>query len=203
IIMRLRYNKNADKILKNSEYTITNFPFNVEENSILEIGMGKGKMITEMAFENPNNNYIGIEKYSTVALSAMKKAVALNLNNFKIIIGDAKNILELFNGKFNTIWLTFSDPWPKKRHFKRRLVYREFLLLFKQVLRDNGTIYFKSDNDGLYEFALEELNAINAKIIFNTNDFHNSNFNIKNYLTEYEEKFKNKGKNINFIAFKF
>ncbi|MDC8918607.1 tRNA (guanosine(46)-N7)-methyltransferase TrmB [Metamycoplasma hyosynoviae] len=201
--MRLRYNKNADKILKNSEYNITNFPFNVEENSILEIGMGKGKMITEMAFENPNNNYIGIEKYSTVALSAMKKAVALNLNNFKIIIGDAKNILELFNGKFNTIWLTFSDPWPKKRHFKRRLVYREFLLLFKQVLRDNGTIYFKSDNDGLYEFALEELNAINAKIIFNTNDFHNSNFNIKNYLTEYEEKFKNKGKNINFIAFKF
>ncbi|ASI53866.1 tRNA (guanosine(46)-N7)-methyltransferase TrmB [Metamycoplasma hyosynoviae] len=201
--MRLRYNKNADKILKNSEYNITNFPFNVEENSILEIGMGKGKMITEMAFENPNNNYIGIEKYSTVALSAMKKAVALNLNNFKIMIGDAKNILELFNGKFNTIWLTFSDPWPKKRHFKRRLVYREFLLLFKQVLRDNGTIYFKSDNDGLYEFALEELNAINAKIIFNTNDFHNSNFNIKNYLTEYEEKFKNKGKNINFIAFKF
>ncbi|MDC8917957.1 tRNA (guanosine(46)-N7)-methyltransferase TrmB [Metamycoplasma hyosynoviae] len=201
--MRLRYNKNADKILKNSEYNITNFPFNVEENSILEIGMRKGKMITEMAFENPNNNYIGIEKYSTVALSAMKKAVALNLNNFKIIIGDAKNILELFNGKFNTIWLTFSDPWPKKRHFKRRLVYREFLLLFKQVLRDNGTIYFKSDNDGLYEFALEELNAINAKIIFNTNDFHNSNFNIKNYLTEYEEKFKNKGKNINFIAFKF
>ncbi|MDD7897675.1 tRNA (guanosine(46)-N7)-methyltransferase TrmB [Metamycoplasma hyosynoviae] len=201
--MRLRYNKNADKILKNSEYNITNFPFNVEENSILEIGMGKGKMITEMAFENPNNNYIGIEKYSTVALSAMKKAVALNLNNFKIMIGDAKSILELFNGKFNTIWLTFSDPWPKKRHFKRRLVYREFLLLFKQVLRDNGTIYFKSDNDGLYEFALEELNAINAKIIFNTNDFHNSNFNIKNYLTEYEEKFKNKGKNINFIAFKF
>ncbi|KDE43033.1 tRNA (guanosine(46)-N7)-methyltransferase TrmB [Metamycoplasma hyosynoviae] len=201
--MRLRYNKNADEILKNSEYTITNFPFNIEENSILEIGMGKGKMITEMAFENPNNNYIGIEKYSTVALSAMKKAVALNLNNFKIMIGDAKNILELFNGKFNTIWLTFSDPWPKKRHFKRRLVYREFLLLFKQVLRDNGTIYFKSDNDGLYEFALEELNAINAKIIFNTNDFHNSNFNIKNYLTEYEEKFKNKGKNINFIAFKF
>ncbi|MDD7895414.1 tRNA (guanosine(46)-N7)-methyltransferase TrmB [Metamycoplasma hyosynoviae] len=201
--MRLRYNKNADEILKNSEYTITNFPFNVEENSILEIGMGKGKMITEMAFENPNNNYIGIEKYSTVALSAMKKASGLNLNNFKIMIGDAKNILELFNGKFNTIWLTFSDPWPKKRHFKRRLVYREFLLLFKQVLRDNGTIYFKSDNDGLYEFALEELNAINAKIIFNTNDFHNSNFNIKNHLTEYEEKFKNKGKNINFIAFKF
>ncbi|MDC8921166.1 tRNA (guanosine(46)-N7)-methyltransferase TrmB [Metamycoplasma hyosynoviae] len=201
--MRLRYNKNADEILKNSEYTITNFPFNVEENSILEIGMGKGKMITEMAFENPNNNYIGIEKYSTVALSAMKKASGLNLNNFKIMIGDAKNILELFNGKFNTIWLTFSDPWPKKRHFKRRLVYREFLLLFKQVLRDDGTIYFKSDNDGLYEFALEELNAINAKIIFNTNDFHNSNFNIKNHLTEYEEKFKNKGKNINFIAFKF
>ncbi|MDD7837807.1 tRNA (guanosine(46)-N7)-methyltransferase TrmB [Metamycoplasma hyosynoviae] len=201
--MRLRYNKNADEILKNSEYTITNFPFNIEENSILEIGMGKGKMITEMAFENPNNNYIGIEKYSTVALSAMKKASGLNLNNFKIIIGDAKNILELFNGKFNTIWLTFSDPWPKKRHFKRRLVYREFLLLFKQVLRDDGTIYFKSDNDGLYEFALEELNAINAKIIFNTNDFHNSNFNIKNHLTEYEEKFKNKGKNINFIAFKF
>ncbi|MDC8914729.1 tRNA (guanosine(46)-N7)-methyltransferase TrmB [Metamycoplasma hyosynoviae] len=201
--MRLRYNKNADEILKNSEYTITNFPFNVEENSILEIGMGKGKMITEMAFENPNNNYIGIEKYSTVALSAMKKASGLNLNNFKIMIGDAKNILELFNGKFNTIWLTFSDPWPKKRHFKRRLVYREFLLLFKQVLRDEGTIYFKSDNDGLYEFALEELNAINAKVIFNTNDFHNSNFNIKNHLTEYEEKFKNKGKNINFIAFKF
>ncbi|KDE41490.1 tRNA (guanine-N7)-methyltransferase [Metamycoplasma hyosynoviae] len=201
--MRLRYNKNADEILKNSEYTITNFPFNIEENSILEIGMGKGKMITEMAFENPNNNYIGIEKYSTVALSAMKKASGLNLNNFKIIIGDAKNILELFNGKFNTIWLTFSDPWPKRRHFKRRLVYREFLLLFKQVLRDDGTIYFKSDNDGLYEFALEELNAINAKIIFNTNDFHNSNFNIKNHLTEYEEKFKNKGKNINFIAFKF
>ena len=161
-------------------------------------------MITNMAFDNPNTNYIGLEKFATPALKALRKANNLDLNNFKILIGDANNLLNYFTNKFDSIWITFSDPWPKKRHYKRRLVYRDFLKIYKEILKPNSNIYFKSDNDDLYNFAIEELKYINANIIYTTNDLENSKQQyIKNYFTDYEVKFKEKNKTINFIVFNF
>ncbi|WP_438340543.1 tRNA (guanosine(46)-N7)-methyltransferase TrmB [Mycoplasma sp. 125] len=201
--MRLRHNKNALSTLENSEFYINQFPYTPKKNAVVEIGMGKGKMLSELALCHPENEYIGIEKYSTPALSALKKIEQKSLKNMKIIVGDAAKLNEIIADKVKTIWLTFSDPWPKKRHFKRRLVYKTFLEQYKSVLDKEGKVYFKTDNNGLYEFALEQLKEFNADIIYHTSDLHNCNYQIENKLTDYEEKFRNEGKKIYFIAFKF
>lgn len=202
--MRLRHNKNAIILLEDSEFYINNFPYELKENTVLEIGMGKGKMLSELALLHPEINYIGMEKYSTPALSALKKIEKNSLKNMKIIVKDAIDLDKYFLGKVKTIWLTFSDPWPKKRHFKRRLVYKTFLEQYKRTLDKDGIVYFKTDNQGLYEFALEQLKEFKgAKIVYQTTDLHNCNLEIENCLTDYEQKFKKEGKNIYFIAFKF
>nr|WP_263574185.1 tRNA (guanosine(46)-N7)-methyltransferase TrmB [Metamycoplasma hominis] len=183
--------------------TFKDFPIDNKKNTILEIGMGRGTMLTKLALKHPDIEYIGLEKYSTPAYSALKKAIDLNLENFHIIIGDAINLSTYFKNKIKTIWLTFSDPWPKKRHYKRRLVYRDFLKIYQNVLDKDGMVYFKTDNDMLYQFAIDELKEINAKIIYQTSDLHHCNFEIENVFTDYEEKFNKLNKNINFIAFTF
>ncbi|MDI3349314.1 tRNA (guanosine(46)-N7)-methyltransferase TrmB [Mycoplasmopsis arginini] len=187
--MRLRHNKNAIILLEDSEFYINNFPYELKENTVLEIGMGKGKMLSELAFLHPEINYIGMEKYSTPALSALKKIEKNSLKNMKIIVKDAIDLDKYFLGKVKTIWLTFSDPWPKKRHFKRRLVYKTFLEQYKRILAKDGMVYFKTDNQGLYMFALEQLEEFKgANIIYQTTDLHNCNFEIENCLTDYEQK---------------
>lgn len=201
--MRLRFNKNAETSLMASPMTFKDFPIDNKKNTILEIGMGRGTMLTKLALKHPDIEYIGLEKYSTPAYSALKKAIDLNLENFHIIIGDAINLSTYFKNKIKTIWLTFSDPWPKKRHYKRRLVYRDFLKIYQNILDKNGVVYFKTDNDMLYQFAIDELKEINAKIIYQTSDLHHCNFEIENVFTDYEEKFNKLNKNINFIAFTF
>lgn len=201
--MRLRFNKNAETSLMASPMTFKDFPIDNKKNTILEIGMGRGTMLTKLALKHPDVEYIGLEKYSTPAYSALKKAIDLNLENFHIIIGDAINLSTYFKNKIKTIWLTFSDPWPKKRHYKRRLVYRDFLKIYQNVLDKDGVVYFKTDNDMLYQFAIDELKEINAKIIYQTSDLHHCNFEIENVFTDYEEKFNKLNKNINFIAFTF
>lgn len=201
--MRLRFNKNAETSLMANPMTFKDFPIDNKKNTILEIGMGRGTMLTKLALMHPDVEYIGLEKYSTPAYSALKKAIDLNLENFHIIIGDAINLSTYFKNKIKTIWLTFSDPWPKKRHYKRRLVYRDFLKIYQNVLDKDGVVYFKTDNDMLYQFAIDELKEINAKIIYQTSDLHHCNFEIENVFTDYEEKFNKLNKNINFIAFTF
>ncbi|QKX39611.1 tRNA (guanosine(46)-N7)-methyltransferase TrmB [Metamycoplasma hominis] len=201
--MRLRFNKNAETSLMASPMTFKDFPIDNKKNTILEIGMGRGTMLTKLALKHPNIEYIGLEKYSTPAYSALKKAIDLKLENFHIIIGDAINLSTYFKNKIKTIWLTFSDPWPKKRHYKRRLVYRDFLKIYQNILDKDGVVYFKTDNDMLYQFAIDELKEINAKIIYQTSDLHHCNFEIENVFTDYEEKFNKLNKNINFIAFTF
>ena len=201
--MRLRFNKNAEISLMASPMTFKDFPIDNKKNTILEIGMGRGTMLTKLALMHPDIEYIGLEKYSTPAYSALKKAIDLNLENFHIIIGDAINLSTYFKNKIKTIWLTFSDPWPKKRHYKRRLVYRDFLKIYQNILDKDGVVYFKTDNDMLYQFAIDELKEINAKIIYQTSDLHHCNFEIENVFTDYEEKFNKLNKNINFIAFTF
>ncbi|WGI36616.1 tRNA (guanosine(46)-N7)-methyltransferase TrmB [Mesomycoplasma lagogenitalium] len=201
--MRLRNIPNAKEKLLESEYLIKNFPIEINENTVLEMGMGKGEMLVELANKNPHIMYIGIEKYPTVALKSMKKAEKLKLKNFKIINQDIIKLPDLINGKTNLIWLTFSDPWPKKRHAKRRLTHKIFLDIYKSLLSENGILKFKTDNDFLFQYSIESLNEYGAKIINSTNDFHNSNLSEGNVMTGYEKKWSENGKKINYLEVKF
>ncbi|MGY6172152.1 tRNA (guanosine(46)-N7)-methyltransferase TrmB [Candidatus Mycoplasma pogonae] len=200
--MRLRNIKDSKNLLLESDYVIKDFPLKLQNNTVLEIGMGKGEMLVELAIQNPNNDYIGVEKYSTVAYKALKKAQANQLTNFKIINADIEELAEKLLGKVDLIWLTFSDPWPKKRHYKRRLTYKKFLIIYKNLLSENGVLKLKTDNDGFFDYSLESLEEFGAKILNITRDFHNSELSQGNIMTGYEKKWSDKSKNINYLEAK-
>jgi len=160
-----------------------------------EIGMGKGKFITTLAAHNPDINYIGIEKYSSVLIRAIEKAEADHLPNLKFIRMDAEDIEDVFaKDEISRIYLNFSDPWPKDRHAKRRLPSRRFLGRFANILENAGTIEFKTDNRDLFDFALEEVEPAGWRLLTSTFDLHNDpKMNEGNIMTEYEEKFSAAG----------
>ena len=161
----------------------------------IEIGMGKGKFIHAMAKEHPHINYIGIEKYSSVLLRAIQKMEEEELPNLKFIRMDAEDIVKVFaKGEVDKIYLNFSDPWPKDRHAKRRLPSRQFLARYDVILKKDGFLEFKTDNRGLFDFAVEELPEAGWKAQVVTYDLHNDEELVKgNVMTEYEEKFSSMG----------
>ena len=161
----------------------------------IEIGMGKGKFIYEMARRNPQINYIGIEKYSSVLLRAVQKMEADPLPNLKFIRMDAEEITDVFaEGEVDKIYLNFSDPWPKDRHAKRRLPSKEFLARYDQFLVKDGFLEFKTDNRGLFDFAIEQLPEAGWKAKKITYDLHHDEeMVLGNVMTEYEEKFSSMG----------
>lgn len=161
----------------------------------LEIGTGKGKFINQLAQENPNINYVGIEKYSSVLIRALDKLDESQIQNLLFIRGDAELICEYFGeGEVDRIYLNFSDPWPKDRHAKRRLPSKEFLRRFAQILTPEGTIEFKTDNRALFDFAVEEVEAGGFEILQITYDLHSDPVMKEgNIMTEYEERFSAKG----------
>ena len=169
--------------------------FGNEHPIYLEIGTGKGKFINQLAMENPDINYVGIEKYSSVLIRALDKLDESQIQNLLFIRGDAELICEYFDeGEVERIYLNFSDPWPKDRHAKRRLPSKEFLRRFAQILTPDGTIEFKTDNRALFDFAVEEVEAGGFKILQITYDLHNDPvMNEGNIMTEYEERFSAKG----------
>ncbi|WP_322900829.1 tRNA (guanosine(46)-N7)-methyltransferase TrmB [Mycoplasmopsis felis] len=200
--MRLRHDNKAQEKLNNSSFYIKDFPVYLNEDYVLEIGSGKGEMISQLAYLNPNIKYIAIEKYPTVALKILKKINELNLKNLSIVTEDAIKLPEILKGKVSTIWLTFSDPWPKNAHEKRRLTYKTYLNLYKDLLSEKGQLFFKTDNDKLFNFSIDSLKENNWEIMFLTNDLHNSKYNDSNIKTGYEIKWSEKGKNINFLITK-
>lgn len=161
----------------------------------IEIGMGKGKFIHTLAQRNPRVNYIGIEKYSSVLLRALEKMEEAPLSNLLFIRMDAEEITEVFGeGEVERIYLNFSDPWPKDRHAKRRLPSAEFLARYDRILKEDGVLEFKTDNKGLFDFALGELPAAGWEIQDLTFDLHNDiQMKRDNVMTEYEEKFSSLG----------
>ncbi|VEU61039.1 tRNA (guanine-N(7)-)-methyltransferase [Mycoplasmopsis bovigenitalium] len=199
--MRLRFDKTAEQKIKNSNYFIneTNYPIELNNKSIVELGMGKGEMIVELALKNQDIMFYGFEKYPTVAAKALAKAEEYNLKNFKIILDDASNLENIFIGTLNTLWLTFSDPWPKARHFKRRLTYKTFLEKYAKIMNENSILKLKTDNDKFFEFSLEQFNENNWNIIEFGQDLHNSKFALDNVMTGYEKKWSSLGKNINYL----
>ena len=164
--------------------------FNNNNPVHIEIGMGKGRFIINMAKENPNINFIGLEKYSSIILQATKKLENEDLPNLKLINVDAEKLLDLFDKKsIDLIYLNFSDPWPKKRQAKRRLTHENFLKMYDELLKNKGEIYFKTDNRGLFEFSLESITNYGFKIKNVNLDLHNSILDFHNIETEFEEKY--------------
>ncbi|QGZ97445.1 tRNA (guanosine(46)-N7)-methyltransferase TrmB [Mycoplasma sp. NEAQ87857] len=200
--MRLRYDSTALTKLEQSPYYLTNFPITLKATDVVEIGAGKGEMISQLALNNPDITYYALEKYPTVANKILNKIKELNLTNLYIVTIDARELLEVFKGQVNTLWLTFSDPWPKKHHARRRLTYKDFLALYQKLLTEEGKLYFKTDNDKLFDFSIESLNENNWEILDLTRDLHQSSYNQNNYQTGYEKKWSSLGKNINFLIAK-
>ncbi len=161
----------------------------------IEIGMGKGRFICEMAKTHPDINYIGIEKYSSVLLRAIQKMEEEPLPNLLFIRMDAENIDEVFGlDEVDRIYLNFSDPWPKDRHAKRRLPSKEFLARYDRFLKRDGVLEFKTDNRGLFDFAVEELPQAGWKLVKITYDLHHDEEMMQgNVMTEYEQKFSSMG----------
>lgn len=196
--MRIRNNKNKIEIINNCSFLIKDFSNNIFNNTNpinIEIGMGKGKFIYEMAQNHPNINYIGIEKNETIMSLAIKNIK--ELPNLKLMILDANNIDEVFNHEINAIYLNFVDPWPKKRHAKRRLTDQIFLKKYDKIFKSLKTIYLKTDNELLFESSIISLNEYGYHIKNISLDLENSDiFNVK---TEYEEKFIQKNVKIKYL----
>ena len=195
--MRLRNVKNKDMIMNNSNYLIKDidsfkYPFNNSNPLSVEIGMGKGDFIIGMAKKYPNTNFIGIEKYDSVVVRALQKLENEELDNLKIIRMDAKDIDKILNGMVDTIYLNFSDPWPKERHQKRRLTHLNFLKKYDQVFKNNKRIIMKTDNRQLFEFSLKSLTDYGYKIQDISLDLYQDSYP-DNVATEYEIKFHNMG----------
>ncbi len=161
----------------------------------IEIGMGKGRFLHELALLNPDINYLGIEKYSAVLLRAVQKMEEDPKGNLRFIRMDAENIADIFApGEVDRIYLNFSDPWPKDRHAKRRLPSREFLARYDKILVDGGRIEFKTDNRILFDWAVEQLEDTKWKAELITYDLHADPALLEgNVMTEYEEKFSSMG----------
>ena len=161
----------------------------------IEVGMGKGQFIIEMARRNPEVNYIGIEKYSSVLVRAVEKLEDFEQDNLRLIRMDAENIEEVFDkDEVDRIYLNFSDPWPKDRHAKRRLTSVQFLQRYEQILQPDGHLIFKTDNRDLFDFSLEQVEEAPNWILLNhTFDLHHSEYVEGNIMTEYEQRFVEKG----------
>ena len=201
--MRLKHIKDADKIIKKSNYIIENPEeykgkwnklFNNDNNIEIEIGTGKGKFIIEKALQNSNINFIGIEKYDSTLVSAVKKLEELDINNLRLICYDAFTIDNIFDKEISKIYLNFSDPWPKKRHTKRRLTSSRFLEKYDLIFKDTKMIEMKTDNDDLFDYSCESFSEYGYKIVSKDTN------HISDITTEYEDKFRSIGKNINYIS---
>lgn len=170
--------------------------FDNEQPIHIEVGTGKGKFIVEMAKRHPHINYIGIERQQSVIVSALKKIKEEGLSNVKLINVNASELTDIFDkGEVERIYLNFSDPWPKKRHGKRRLTHPVFLTVFERILANGGELHFKTDNQGLFEFSLVSFSEFGLLLKSVSLDLHNSGFE-GNIMTEYEEKFSKKGHKI-------
>ena len=198
--MRLRNVKGASEVINNSPFIIKDYKnYKGKYNALfdnnnpirIEIGMGKGDFIIGMAKNNPDINFIGIEKYDSVLVRAIEK-LDDSITNLKLIRMDATEIDEVFDKEVDTIYLNFSDPWPKKRHANRRLTSTNFLKKYDNIFKNDKTIVMKTDNRKLFEFSLIEFSSYGYKIEDISLDLHKDNTE-DNIETEYEKKFSSLG----------
>ena len=202
--MRLKHVKGAEEAIAANEYVVHDAKerpgkwqelFGNDHPIHIEIGMGKGQFLMELARRNPDINYLGMERYSSVLLRALQKMEEEPLPNLYFLCEDAAELPEMFaNGELNRIYLNFSDPWPKERHAKRRLTSRQFFERYDKILAGNGVVEFKTDNDDLFAFSMEEVAEAGWTLDAHTFDLHHDPvLNEGNVMTEYEEKFSSLG----------
>lgn len=204
--MRLRHIRGAEESIASSPYVIQepetrrgnwNQVFCNSNPIEIEVGMGKGRFIMELAQTHPDINYIGIERYSSVLLRGLEKRSQLELDNIYFMCIDAKTLPDIFApGEVSRIYLNFSDPWPKDRHAKRRLTSPAFMGVYGRILAPGGTVEFKTDNRELFEYSLESIPASGWNILAHTFGLHGSPMAEGNVMTEYEMKFAGEGKPI-------
>ena len=168
-----------------------------EANALcLEIGCGKGRFINKTAVQNPNNLYIAIEREAGALVMAMEKTLAFGIKNVFYIRTDAENLAACFSSnEVDSIFINFCDPWPSNKHVRRRLTHRNFLGIYKQIIKPGGMLYFKTDNAPLFAFSLSELPAFGLRLQNVTHDLHSTD--TPNIMTEYEERFSSQGIKIN------
>lgn len=213
--MRLRHKKNAESDVLNSPLVINvgantdlvraSFT-NPSQPLHLELGMGKGKFIIELAKQNPGINYIGIERSATIVLKAIDNYVGADTirplvdtnTNLRLMCLNVETLENVFPPhSIDKIYLNFSDPWPKKRHESRRLTHHKFLSIYEKLLKPGSLLEFKTDNVGLFDFSIEEIKNSNFKLLEYTYDLHNDEkLNKNNIMTEYEAKFSKLGNKI-------
>ena len=202
--MRLRNVPGAREVMVENQYVFTepegmkgtwSEVFNNDNPVRIEIGMGKGRFVSTLAQLNPDINYVGIEKYSSVLLRAVEKQDELNLPNLRFIRMDAEAITEVFDREeVDRIYLNFSDPWPNDRHAKRRLTSRQFFERYNIILKKDGQVEFKTDNRPLFDFSVEEVKEAGWQLRAVTYDLHNdAKLCEGNVMTEYEERFSAAG----------
>lgn len=207
--MRLRNIPGAKEVIRTSEYVVQNpearkglwaAVFPKRQPLHIEVGMGKGRFLMDMAALHPDRNYVGIEMYDSVLLRAIQKRESREeekerLSNLLFLCVDARNLPEIFDrGEVDRVYLNFSDPWPKARHAKRRLTSCEFLKRYEKILSPGGCVEFKTDNRQLFEFSLEEIERAGWELLEKTYDLHReASMMAGNVMTEYEEKFSQMG----------
>lgn len=210
--MRMRYKPWAEDYLK-KEPNIVDIDgshagrisewFDNDQPIYIEVGSGRGQFITTLAAKHPEINFISMERERSVMIKVLDKVIEQGLTNIKLICNDAIELNDYFkDGEVSRLYLNFSDPWPKKRHTKRRLTYQTYLALYKQVLKDDGEIHFKTDNRGLFAYSLESMSQFGmyfTKINLNLHEEDDE----ENIETEYERKFSDKGSRIYRMEAKF
>ena len=196
----MEYNKvkNANYILSNSSYVVKNAEkyknkwndFFGNKNPIdIELGMGRGDFIINMALENPNTNYVGIELNESQTATAAQRVVGKKLNNLKFIQMDAANLDKVFGKEIRTIYLTFSEPWPKKIDEKKRFTHINYLKLYDRIFKKDKHIILKTDNKGLFAYSLETLSSYWYVFKKVSLDLHNDERGIHNIMTDFEKKY--------------
>jgi len=210
--MRIRYNKNAEGAIKKRPDIVITSPekykglwkeeFHKKNGAdrplYVELGMGKGYYVTEMALAHPETNFIGVDMHNELLYAAMRKVIARSLEekNILLMLANIEGIESIFSEKeVDLFYINFCDPWPKSRHAKRRLTHRNLLKKYKELLVPNGQIVFKTDNMGLFEYSLPEFEAAGFELTEVTRDLHSLN-DPTNIMTEYEKKFSDMGQPI-------
>ncbi|MBQ8141374.1 MAG: tRNA (guanosine(46)-N7)-methyltransferase TrmB [Clostridia bacterium] len=215
--MRMRKKKNgAQRIAACSELLVSDVSALSEPDAIfgasrplhLEIGCGKGNFACGMAEKYPDTDFIAVERVADVCCAALEKAMQRKENregdNLRFFIGDAKILGEAMKPhSVDCIYLNFSDPWPKKGHAKRRLTYRSFLEIYRNLLKEDGILKLKTDNDGFFASSLEEFEACGLDVVWQSYDLHSSDKACGNVMTEYEANFSEKGVKIKSAWVKF
>ena len=206
--MRVKKRKGAEEMLTANPQVVVENPaaykgkwaerFGNDQPIHIEVGCGKGAFTTGMAKLHPEINYIAIDMQISVLSFAMDKAIEAGLPNVQMMLVDGAALTEYFaDGEVDQVYLNFSDPWPKTRHAKRRLTYKDFLKSYEQILKSGGEVHFKTDNRGLFEYSLASMSQYGMTLKQVWLDLHqDEDFTEQNVMTEYEEKFSKKGQPI-------